>query len=428
MKSIQIQEKHKKTKENSYKNVLRQLEITAEHLNLEPWIHKILKYCMQISVVSIPIKMDDGTVKIFEGFRAQHNPALGPSKGGVRYAPDVNMDEIKALSMWMTWKCAVAGLPYCGAKGGIACDPNTLSRGELERLTRRYTYAIINMIGPKKDIPAPDINTDKQIMAWMMDSYSMGVGEPTLGVVTGKPICIGGSEGREAATGYGLSIVTREICKKLEIPLGPGTTVGIQGWGNVGSVVGAILRKEINCKIIGVGDINGGIYNPEGIDPILLKKYEQKTGSVVGFQGTQPITNAELLVLDCDILIPAAIQNQITKNNADSVKAKLIVEGANGPTTPEADKILEMKGITVVPDILANSGGVIVSYFEWVQDLHSYFWDLDRVNQELENHILKAFHQVYNLAKQKKVSLRTAAYIIAVDRVAEAIRVRGLFP
>ena len=411
-----------------YQNALKQLEIAANQLNLEPWIHEILKYCMQISVVSLPIKMDDGSVKVFEGYRAQHNTALGPSKGGIRYSLNVNMDEIKALSMWMTWKCAVAGLPFGGAKGGIVCDPKKLSKSELERLTRRYTYAIINMLGPKKDVPAPDVNTDKQIMAWIMDSYSMGMGETTLGVVTGKPISIGGSQGREHATGRGLSYVTREIYKKKGISLGPDTTVAIQGFGNVGSVVGAILGKEMKCKIIGISDIKGGVYNKNGIDPGTLKKHEQKTGSVMNFPGTESITNEELFALECDILIPAAFENQIYKKNADKIKAKIIIEGANGPITPEADKILEKKGITIVPDILANSGGVIVSYFEWVQDLHSYFWDLDRVNRELEGHILKMFNKIYNLAKEKNITLRTAAYMIAVGRIAEAIRVRGLYP
>ncbi len=414
--------------ENPYKIALKQLEIAAEELNLEPWIHEILKHCMQISVVSIPIKMDDGTVKVFEGYRAQHNIALGPSKGGIRYSPEVTMDEMKALSMWMTWKCAVVGLPYGGAKGGILCDPTKLSKQELERLTRRYTYAIIKVLGPHKDVPAPDVNTDKQVMAWIMDSYSMGVGETTLGVVTGKPLSIGGSFGREEATGRGLSYVTREICKKMGIELGAQVKIAIQGYGNVGSVTGKILAGEMGCKLVAVSDIQGGIYDPEGIDPIALKKHEYETGSVNGFPGTEPITNADLLALDCDILIPAAIENQIRKDNADMIKAKLIIEGANGPTTPEADKILESKGITVVPDILANAGGVIVSYFEWVQDLHSYFWDLDRVNQELERQIVKAFNEVNKLVQERQVSLRTAAYMIAVGRIAEAIRVRGLYP
>jgi glutamate dehydrogenase (NAD(P)+) len=414
--------------ENPYKIALRQLEIAAQQLNLEPWIHEILKYCMSIAVISIPIKMDDGTVKVFEGFRAQHNSALGPTKGGIRYSPKVSMDEMKALSMWMSWKCAVVGLPYGGAKGGIVCDPKKLSRGELERLTRRYTYAIINILGPHKDVPAPDVGSDKQVMAWIMDSYSMGVGETTLGVVTGKPISIGGSEGRETATGRGLAYVTAEICEKIGIKLDAQTTVVVQGFGNVGSVVAEILAKEMNCKIIGISDIKGGIYNSEGIDPVLLKQYERETGSVINFLSTKPITNEELLALECDILIPAAIENQITKKNAETIKAKIVMEGANGPTTPEADIILEKKGITVVPDILANSGGVVVSYFEWVQDLHSYFWDFERVNQELKMHITKAFHEIYDLAKQKKVSLRTAAYMIAVGRIAEAIRVRGLYP
>jgi len=414
--------------ENPYSNALKQLEIAAKQLNLENWIHEILKHCMHISIVSLPIKMDDGSVMVFEGYRVQHNTALGPTKGGLRYSPNVTLDEIKALSMWMTWKCAVAGLPYGGAKGGIMCEPKKLSKNELERLTRRYTYAIIKILGPKKDVPAPDINTDKQIMAWIMDSYSMGVGETTLGVVTGKPISIGGSHGREFATGRGLGFITREICTKMNRPLGPETTVAIQGYGNVGSVVGEILVNELKCTLIGVSDINGGVYNANGIDPILLKKHELKTKSVIKYMNTEPISNEDLLTLKCDILIPAAIENQIHKNNAEKVKAPLIVEGANGPTTPEADVILEKKGTTVVPDIIANSGGVIVSYFEWVQDLHSYFWDLDRVNHELESHILKAFHEVYNLAQEKNVSLRTAAYLIAVGRIAEAIRVRGLYP
>ncbi|MHA1266066.1 MAG: Glu/Leu/Phe/Val family dehydrogenase [Candidatus Helarchaeota archaeon] len=414
--------------ENSYQVALNQLEIAVKELDLEPWIHEILKHCMQIVIVSLPIKMDDGTVKVFEGYRAQHNTALGPSKGGIRYAPTVTIDEMKALSMWMTWKCAVMGLPYGGAKGGIVCNPKELSNTELERLTRRYTYAIIKFLGPRIDIPAPDVNTNKQIMAWIMDSYSMGVGETTLGVVTGKPISIGGSYGREEATGRGLAYVTREICKKIDVSLGNKTTVAIQGFGNVGATVGKILAREMGCKIIAVSDSEGGIYNPEGIDPIALKNYQRKERTVSQFQGMTPISNAELLTLDCDILIPAAVENQIHKLNADQINTKLIVEGANGPTTTEADKILQEKGIVVVPDILANAGGVVVSYFEWVQDLHSYFWDLDRVNQELEKHMVNAFQRVYDLAQEKHLSLRTAAYMIAINRVAEAIRVRGLYP
>ncbi|MFX1293919.1 MAG: Glu/Leu/Phe/Val dehydrogenase [Promethearchaeota archaeon] len=414
--------------DNPYQIALKQLEIAAEKLILEPWIHEILKNCMHISVVALPIKMDDGNVRVFEGYRAQHNTALGLSKGGIRYSPDLNIDEIKALSMWMTWKCAVVGLPYGGAKGGIVCDPKQLSRHELERLTRRYAYAIIKMLGPHKDVPAPDINTDKQIMAWIMDSYSMSIGETTLGVVTGKPLSIGGSQGREEATGRGLSYITREICKKLGIALGNETTIAIQGFGNVGSVVGKIITKDFGCKTIAVSDIKGGVFNPNGIDLVDLKEHELKTGSVIEFPGTKFITNEELLSLKCDILIPAAIENQINRNNANNIKARVIIEGANGPTTTEADEILEKKEIIVVPDILAKSGGVIVSYFEWVQDLHSYFWDLDRVNQELEMHIVKAFNAIYNLAEEKKVSLRTAAYMIAVGRIAEAIRVRGLYP
>lgn len=413
---------------NPYEMALRQLEIAAEELNLEPWIHEVLKHCMQISVVSIPIKMDDGTVKVFEGYRAQHSTALGPSKGGIRYSPDVTMDEMKALAMWMSWKCSVVELPYGGAKGGIVCDPSKLSKAELERLTRRYTYAIIKILGPHKDVPAPDVNTDKQIMAWIMDSYSMGVGETTLGVVTGKPLSIGGSYGREEATGRGLSYATREICKKMGISLGSDIKLAIQGYGNVGSVTGKILAGEMGCKLIAVSDVKGGVYSADGIDPLALKKYERETGSVIDFPGTEPITNADLLAMDCDILVPAAIENQIRQDNADEVKAKLIIEGANGPTTPEADRILDSKGITLVPDILANAGGVIVSYFEWVQDLHSYFWDLDRVNQELERHIVKAFDAVYDLSREREISLRTAAYMIAVGRIAEAIRVRGLYP
>ncbi|MHA1376973.1 MAG: Glu/Leu/Phe/Val family dehydrogenase [Candidatus Helarchaeota archaeon] len=413
---------------SAYDNALNQLKISADKLGLKKGIYEYLSHCQRIYIVALPIIRDNNKIDVFTGYRVQHNDILGPCKGGIRYGPDVTLDEVKALAFWMSMKTAVVGLPFGGSKGGITVDPSQLSIREIERLTRRYTSAIIRMVGPHKDIPAPDMNTNKQIMAWFMDTYSMDVGETTLGVVTGKPVELGGSLGREEATGRGLLYIIEKIFEKKGMHLDSSTTVAIQGFGNVGSIVAILLHKEYQCKIIAVSDIKGGIYNSDGINPIKLKEHEQKTGSVVKYPGTKPITNKELLQSECDLLIPAAKENQINEEIANGIKAKIIVEGANGPTLTEADKILEKNGVIVVPDILANAGGVTVSYFEWVQGLENYFWDLDRVRSELKRILLKAFDRVYNLAEKEKISMRTAAFMVAVARLAKAIELRGIFP
>lgn len=411
---------------NLWQEVLRELDEVAEKINLDPGIHGILRQPKRCLTVSIPVKMDDGRIKVFTGFRVQHNLARGPAKGGVRYHPDVTLDEIKALAMLMTWKCAVVGIPYGGAKGGVICDPKKLSCGEVEKLTRRYISEIVPIIGPEKDIPAPDVNTNPQVMAWMMDTFSMDVGYSVLGVVTGKPICIGGSPGRGAATARGVMVTIFSAAKKSSFdPLAQRFV--IQGYGNVGKNLAYLLTHE-GCKIIAVSDSKGGIYNPKGLDPFKISKAKEETGSVTGFKDADKITNKELLSLDCDLLVPAAVENQITKENANSMKAKLIVEASNGPTTYQADKILEDKGIFVVPDILANAGGVTVSYFEWVQGLQFYFWSEREVNLKLRDIMEKTFENVYRIRCEKKVSMRKAALMLAVEKVAEAAKIRGLYP
>jgi len=411
---------------NTWYMALKHLDEVAEKINLDSNIHNILKKPKRILTVSIPIRMDDGRIEVFTGFRVQHNITRGPAKGGIRYHPQVTLDEIKALAMLMTWKCAVVGIPYGGAKGGIICDPKRLSSGEIERLTRRYISEIISIIGPEKDIPAPDINTNPQIMAWIMDTYSMDKGYSVPGVVTGKPISIGGSLGRNTATARGVMFTLMNTIKKLNLNFSQ-QKIAIQGFGNVGGNLARILQKE-NCKIIAVSDIKGGIYNPEGLDCFKVSEALEKTGSVTGFNNGEQITNKELLSLNCDILVPAAIENQITKENADKVRAKIIIEAANAPITPEADKILNEKGIFIVPDILANAGGVTVSYFEWVQGLQSYFWTEREVNLKLRDIMEKAFENVWRISQERKVDMRMAAYILAVSRVAEATRIRGLYP
>ena len=415
-----------KGKDNLYSTVLRQLDEAAEQMNLDPDIHTILRYPKRSLIVSIPVRMDDGSIKVFTGFRVQHNITRGPAKGGIRYHPNVTLDEIKALAMLMTWKCAVVGIPYGGAKGGIVCDPKKLSSSEIERLTRRYVTEIISIIGPEKDIPAPDINTDSQVMAWIMDTYSMDKGYSVPGVVTGKPISIGGSQGRDVATSRGVMYTIFNTAKALGFdPLEKRFV--IQGYGNVGENLAHLLSQE-GCRIIAVSDIEGGIYNPQGLDPVKVSEVRRKAGSVANFKEAERITNEELLSLDCDILVPAAIENQITEKNADDIKAKVIVEAANGPTTPEADKILEDRGVFLVPDILANAGGVVVSYFEWVQGLQFYFWSEREVNLKLRDIMSKAFDKVYSISQERGITMRKAAYIVAVGRVAEATRIRGLYP
>jgi glutamate dehydrogenase/leucine dehydrogenase len=376
--------------------------------------------------VSIPVKMDNGQVKVFTGYRVQHNIARGPAKGGIRYHPNVTLDEVKALASWMTWKTATVNVPFGGGKGGVICDPKRMSKTELERLTRRYISEILPIIGPERDIPAPDVYTDAQTMAWIMDTYSMTLGYSALGVVTGKPVSLGGSEGRNEATARGCLYVIEEACKLKKIPL-RGATVAIQGFGNAGSIAAQLLAAK-RAKIIAISDSRGGVHNPRGIDPTRAIRYKERSGTVVGMPGTSRISNDELLTLKCDILIPAALENCITLDNADLIRAKIIAEAANGPTTPRADEILARKNILVLPDILANAGGVTVSYFEWAQNLQGYFWQENEVNQRLEFVMKRAFNDVYQTARKFHVPFRTAAYILAVGRVAEATLVRGLFP
>jgi glutamate dehydrogenase (NAD(P)+) len=413
---------------NPYDVATKQIEIVAKELGLDRNTTEYLKRIERALIVSIPITMDNGTVQIFEGYRVHHSTVRGPGKGGIRFSPDVNLDEVKALATWMTWKSSLLNLPLGGAKGGVRVDPRKLSMKELERLTRRYTAEIINIIGPDIDIPAPDVNTNAQVMAWIMDVYSMQKGRSIPGVVTGKPIEIGGSVGREPATGMGLYFVLKALCEKLDCKLKDQSIV-IQGFGNVGGTIAELLYKD-GCKILAVSDISTGIYCKDGLDIEKLLEYVKKGKYLKDYPNDnyKRISNDELLTSKCDVLIPAAIENQITEKNADKIDCKIVLEGANGPTTPEADNILFSKGIKVVPDILANSGGVCVSYFEYIQDIHSYFWKLERINQELERIILEAFEETYRISVERNISLRTAAYIIAVERVAKAIKLRGFFP
>ncbi|HHT9144998.1 MAG TPA: Glu/Leu/Phe/Val family dehydrogenase [Candidatus Wunengus sp. YC61] len=389
-------------------------------------VHQLLRNFERILTVSIPVRMDNGSLRVFNGFRVQHNSARGPYKGGVRYHPDLTLDDLKALAMEMTWKCSLVGVPFGGAKGGIICNPKVLSKGEIERLTRRFTYAIMPIIGIEKDILAPDVNTNEQIMAWMMDTYSMNNGYCTPGIVTGKPVNIGGSLGRTDATGLGITFSIASAIKSKKINF-KGLKVAIQGYGNVGSTVGKLL-SEMGSKIVAVSSSKGGVFNPKGLNHIALMKHYKEHGSFDNFPRAESITNEALLELPCDVLVPAAMGNQITKENADKIKAKMVVEGANGPTTLEADHILNERKIPVVPDILANAGGVIVSYFEWVQDVQCYFWCEHEVNAKLKNLLDRSYEEVFRLSQERKVNLRTAAMILAVKKVADAISVRGLYP
>ena len=403
-----------------------QLEKAASKMNLDPNILTQLKQPERVLMVSIPVKMDNGTVKVFTGFRSQYNTARGPAKGGVRYHPDVSLDEVKALSAWMTWKCAVAGIPYGGAKGGVICNPKEMSDGELERMSRRYIYEISSVIGPKKDIPAPDVYTTPKIMGWYIDTYNKLTGEASFSTITGKPLELWGSEGRNEATARGLSYTVEIAAKMLNInPLN--STVVIQGYGNAGSITAKLLHEQ-GYKIIGVSDSKGGAYNPQGIDPSEILDYKTKTSTVKSFPKAEFISNKDLLEIECDVLVPAALEGVITEKNANNIKAKIIAEAANGPTTPEADEILFQKRIFIIPDILANAGGVIVSYFEWVQGLYGYFWSEEKVNSRLKKLILKAFNEVSRIAEKEKTDNRTAAYIYAVSQVAKAIKVRGVWP
>ncbi len=405
---------------------LEQLRTTAERINLDSNIYEILKYPKQSLVVSIPIKLDNGKVSVFTGCRVQHNDARGPFKGGIRYHPDVTLNEITALAMWMTWKCAVVDIPYGGAKGGVCCDPKELSKQELESLTRRYLSALMDIIGPFRDVPAPDVYTDEQIMAWIMDTYSRFKGYSVPECVTGKPIILGGSEGRTEATSRGVVICVRETTGRLGLKM-KGATVAVQGFGTVGSNV-AKIAHDYGCKMIAVSDSRGAIHCKKGLDPYKVYEHKEKNGSVVDYKGCENMTNGELLELKCDILIPAALENQITKANAGSIRARIITEAANGPTTPEADKILQEKGVFVVPDILANAGGATVSYLEWVQNLEREHWSIEEVNRKLESKMLKAFNGVYETATKEKSDMRTVALMLGIGRVGEAIKTLGIWP
>jgi glutamate dehydrogenase (NAD(P)+) len=411
---------------NPFRIAQIQFDMAAEYLKLDLGLRQILRTPKRVMEVAVPVKMDNGQTKVFTGFRVQHNVSRGPAKGGLRYHPNVTLDEVKALAAWMTWKTATVNLPYGGAKGGIICDPKHMSKGELERMTRRYAAEIQPIIGPEIDIPAPDMYTDSQTMAWIMDTYSMTVGHASPGVVTGKPVSIGGSEGRSDATGRGVLFVVEEACKVKKINL-RGASVAIQGFGSVGSAV-ARLFAEKKAKIVAISDSRGGVHNPRGIDPLRAMRYKERAGTVVGMPGASRISNDELLTLKCDILIPAALENVITLHNADQIKAKIVAEAGNGPTTPHADEILSRKGIFVIPDILANAGGVTVSYFEWAQDLQGFFWQVQEVNSKLEFVMRRAFNDVHETMRKFHVYPRAAAYILAVGRVADATLVRGLFP
>ncbi len=411
---------------NPYRIAQIQFDIAAEYLKLDPGLRQILRTPKRVLEVSVPTKMDNGQIKVFSGFRVQHNIARGPAKGGIRYHPAVTLDEVKALATWMTWKTATVNIPFGGGKGGVICDPKRMSKSELERMTRRFASEIFPIIGPDQDIPAPDVYTDAQTMAWIMDTYSMTKGRTSLGIVTGKPISIGGSEGRNEATARGCLVAVEEACKVKKMSL-RGASVAIQGFGNAGSIA-ARLFSEKKARVIAISDSRGGVFNSRGIDPLKAARYKERSGTVVGMPGTSRISNDDLLTMKCDILIPAALENVITLNNADQIKAKIVAEAANGPTTPHADEVLARKGITMIPDILANAGGVTVSYFEWVQDLQSFFWSESEVNAKLEMVMRRAFHEVNETARKHRTHMRTGAYVLAVGRVADATLVRGLFP
>ena len=411
---------------NPFEEVQKHIDTICRRMNISEGISARLQQCERELIVHFPVKMDDGTIKIFTGYRVEHSDSRGPAKGGIRYHPNVNLDETRALAAWMTLKCAVVNLPYGGAKGSVACNPKVMSQDELERLTRRYTTEISVFIGPERDIPAPDVGTNPQIMAWIMDTYSMHKGYSVLGVVTGKPIGLGGSRGRLEATGRGCVICTQLVSKHLGISL-DGATVAVHGLGNVGGTAAKLLAKE-GCKIIAVSDSTGGIYNSKGLDIDAVLRHKKETRSVVGFKDSEAITYPELLGLDCDVLVPAALEGEICAANADSIKAKVIIEGANGPTTPDADATLCENGKFVVPDILANAGGVVVSYFEWVQGLQSFFWSEEEVNSRLTGVMENAFHEVLEISQREKVNMRDAAYMLAIQRLAYAMATRGIFP
>jgi glutamate dehydrogenase (NAD(P)+) len=413
-------------RENPFEIAREQLRKVADAFGIASNLVNVLSECKKALSVAIPVSMDDGTVRVFQGHRVTHNVARGPSKGGIRYHPDVTLDEVKALAMWMTWKCALMGIPFGGAKGGVVCNPKELSRGELERMTRRYTSEIINEIGPEKDIPAPDVGTTPAVMAWIFDTYSMNKGHSVLGVVTGKPLTIGGSLGREEATARGALYCLRDACGKLGISLAD-QRVAVQGFGNVGSFLAKFLVQD-GATVVAISDSWGGLYNANGVDVAAAIAHKQETGSLEGLRGAEPISNEDLILIDCDVLAPCALEQVITVDNADQVKAKIICEGANGPTTPTADEILQDRGVIILPDVLANAGGVVVSYFEWVQGLQEYFWKEDEVNARLNDIVTGAFEQTWLLNEREKKGMRLSAYGLAVQRVAEATTTRGIYP
>lgn len=413
-------------RENPFDLAREQLRRVATTFDIDPNLVAVLGECKKAIEVTVPVSMDDGATQVFKGYRVTHNIARGPSKGGIRYHPDVTVDEVKALAMWMTWKCALMGIPFGGAKGGIVCDPKRMSRSELERMTRRYTSEIINEIGPEKDIPAPDVGTDGNVMAWIFDTYSMNKGHSVLGVVTGKPLTIGGSLGRIEATSRGALFCIRDAVAKLDKRLA-GMTVAVQGFGNVGSYLAQFLHQE-GALVVAISDSTVALHNPRGIDVPAALAHKEEHHSLAGLKDAEEITNEELLLLDCDILAPCALEQVITEQNADRVKASMICEGANGPVTPAADAILEDKGVLILPDVLANAGGVVVSYFEWVQGLQEYFWKEVEVNAKLNDIMSRAFDETWETAQERKLPMRVAAYGIAVQRVAEATVTRGIYP
>jgi glutamate dehydrogenase (NAD(P)+) len=411
---------------NPYDMAVAQFDEAADRLGLSQAMRAILRKPKRELIVNFPVRMDNGDVEMFTGYRVQHNINRGPAKGGIRFSPEVSLDEVRALAMWMTWKCAVVGIPFGGAKGGVICDPHKLSRAELERLSRRYATEISILIGPDSDIPAPDMNTNPQIMGWIMDTFSMHMGYSIPAVITGKPLAIGGSEGRLEATARGVQFVTREAM--LDLGMRPeDCSVVIQGFGNVGSISARLLH-ELGCKVVAVSDISGGVYNARGIDIHRALRYSKEHGSLRGLPETEPVSNTELLELPCNVLVPAALENQITAKNASRIKARLVVEAANGPTTPEADRILIDRGVVIVPDILANAGGVTVSYFEWVQDLQRFFWAEHEINDRLESIMTRAYRAVRAKTDEQDTNLRMGAYLLAVARVAEATEIRGVYP
>jgi glutamate dehydrogenase (NAD(P)+) len=411
--------------ENPFESMMQRFDEAASRLNLDPNIYKILRWPNRELTIYIPVMMDDGNYQVFTAYRVQHNFARGPAKGGVRYSPDVTLDEVRALASWMTWKCAVVNIPFGGAKGGIICDPREMSPAEIERLTRRYTAELLDFIGPERDVPAPDMNTNEQTMAWMMDTYSMHARHTVTAVVTGKPIEIGGSRGRKEATGRGLLFVCNEACKKFGFNISQ-TRVVVQGAGNVGGTAALLMHRE-GYKVIGIADITGSLYNPKGLDVPRVLEYLKENKTVEDYTEAEHIETAELLELECEILMPAATENQITSHNADRIRCKILAEGANGPTTADADEIVSAKKIFVIPDILANAGGVTVSYFEWVQDRMGFFWNEDTVNSRLHDIMVSSFNDVVAFADKYRVNTRLAAYMLAIDRVAYDTRLRGIY-